>query len=119
MSAIQLAVNDHAYARWVRSLLLRHGAHQVYITDWPELKLGGVIVIDRKKLDKLLPARKDLRRLLVIAPNDPESLSQLWTAGVRHVVFEGDPPAAAALTILALETSLSERDRASSYRRSH
>lgn len=88
MSTIQLAVNDPAYARWIRSLLLRDSAHrQVYITDWPKLKLDGVIVIDRKKLDKLLPAHKDLRRLLVIAPNDNESLSQLWTAGVRHVVF--------------------------------
>jgi hypothetical protein len=45
MSTIQLAVNDPAYARWVRSLLLRDSAHrQVYITDWPKLKLDGVIV---------------------------------------------------------------------------
>ena len=115
MAMIQLAIEDPAYARCVRSLLLRNGAHrQVYITDLPELNLGGVIVITKKKLDKLSPARKDIQRLLVIAKNDHESLSQLWAAGIRHVVFEADSPATAALAILALEASLFQRDRVAS-----
>ena len=103
MSTIQLAINDPAYARWIRSLLLRDGAHQVHVTDWPKLKLDGVIVIDRKKFETLSVARKELRRFIVIAPNDNAFLSQICEAGVRHVVFEGDPPATAALAILALE----------------
>ena len=61
MSTIQLAINDPAYARWIRSLLLSHGAeHQVYITDLPKLNLDGVIVIDRKKFETLSLARKYL-----------------------------------------------------------
>jgi hypothetical protein len=113
MSTIQLAINDPAYARWIRSLLLRYGAHQVHVMDWPELKLDGVIVIDKKRFDTLSLAWHEVRRFLVIAPNDYESACQLWNAGVKHVVFEGDSPAAAALAILALDLNLFQRDEGS------
>jgi hypothetical protein len=110
---LQLAVDDPAYARGIRSLLLRDAARQVCIMDSLELKLDGVIVIDKKRFDTLPLARQEVRRFLVIAPNDYESACQLWNAEVKHVVFEGDSPATAALAILALELNLFQRDEGS------
>lgn len=119
MTTIQLAIDDPANARVIRSLLLRHGARQVYIMDWPELKLDGVIVIDKKRFDTLSLAWHELRRFLVIAPNDPESACQLWNAGVQHVVFHGDSPATVALATLALDLNLFQRHEGSPNGRFH
>jgi hypothetical protein len=35
-----------------------------------------------------------------------ESLSRVWDAGIRHVVFAGDPPNTAQLAIIAAELRL-------------
>jgi hypothetical protein len=87
--------------------------------DWPELKLDGVIVIDKKRFDRLSLPWHEVRRFLVIAPNAHESALQLWNAGVKHVVFHGDSPATAALAILALDLNLFQRDEASPNGRFH
>jgi hypothetical protein len=79
----------------------------------------GVIVTDRERFEKLLPARKDVRRFLVITPNDHKSLCQLWNAGIRHVIFEGDSPGTAVLAILAVELNLFQWGQALAYGRLH
>jgi hypothetical protein len=85
--------------------------------EWPQLQLEGIIVIDTERFQKLCPARKEARRLLVLAPNDHRSLCQLWKAGIRHVIFEGDSPCTAVLAIRAVETILFQRGQASRYGR--
>ena len=119
MPTIQLAIKDTSYARWIRSLLLRDDAHRVYITKWPELQLEGVVVTDWERFEKLLPARKDVRRFLVITPNEHKYLCQLWNAGIRYVIFEGDSPGTAVLAILAVELNLFQRSQTLAYRRVH
>jgi len=119
MPTIQLAINDTSYARWIRTLLLRDDAHRVYITKWPELQLEGVVVTDKEKFQKLFPARKEVRRFLVITPNDYKSLRKLWNAGIRHVIFEGDSPGTAVLAILSVELNLFQRGQALAYGRLH
>ena len=105
MKTVQLAIRDSEYAQSLRTSLLRDGTHRVYLVDQPDLRIDGVVVIDGGKLDKL-PCYGDPERLVVITRKGGDSLSRLWNAGIRHVVFEGDSPNTAQLAIIAAELRL-------------
>lgn len=104
MKTVQVAIQDTEYAQTLRSSLLRDGTHRVYLVDQPDLRLDGVVVIDGSKIDNIVSAQPE--RFVVIARKGSESLSLLWNAGIRHVVFEGDSPNTAQLAIIAAELRL-------------
>ena len=104
MKTVQVAIQDIEYAQTLRSSLLRDGTHRVFLVDRPDLRLDGVVVIDGNMLEEF--ATDQPERFVVIARKGSESLSRLWNAGIRHVVFEGDSPNTAQLAIIAAELRL-------------
>jgi hypothetical protein len=106
MKTVQLAIRDLEYAQSLRNSLLCDGTHRVYLVDRPDMRIDGVVVIDANKLDALTSSGDQSERFVVIARKGSDSLSQLWNAGIRHVVFEGDSPSTAQLAIIAAELRL-------------
>src|SRR3984893_16478158 len=106
MKTVQLAIGDSEYAQSLRDSLLRDGRHQVYLVDQPDMQIDGVVVINGDQLDHLAPCGEWPERFVVITHNGSDSLSRLWNAGIRHVVFEGDSPHTAQLAIIAVELRL-------------
>jgi hypothetical protein len=106
MKTVQLAIRDSEYAQSLRNSLLRDGTHRVYLVDQPDLRIDGVVVIDSIKLDGGSPYEEQPERFVVITRKGSDSLSVLWNAGIRHVVFEGDSPSTAQLAIIAAELRL-------------
>jgi hypothetical protein len=103
MRTVQFAIRDLEYAESVRNLLLRDGTHRVYLVDRPNLGLDGVIVIDDNRFQNLAERDSEPERFVVITHKGAENLSKVWEAGIRHVVFEGDPPHTTQLAIIAAE----------------
>jgi hypothetical protein len=106
MKTVQLAIRDSEYARSLRNSLLRDGTHRVYLVDQPDMRIDGVVVVDGSQLDDLTPCGEEPERFVVITPKGSDSLSRLWDAGIRHVVFVGDSPNTAQLAIIAAELRL-------------
>src|SRR5690349_2571799 len=104
MKTVQVAIHDAEFAQTLRNSLLRDGTHRVYLVDRPDLRVDGVVVIDGSMLDNVCTEQAE--RFVVIARKGSDSLSQLWNAGIRHVVFEGDSPNTAQLAIIAAELRL-------------
>jgi hypothetical protein len=46
MKTVQLAIGDTKYAQALRDLIVRDGQHRVFLVDWPDLRLDGLVVID-------------------------------------------------------------------------
>ena len=105
MKTVQLAIRDSEYAQSLRNSLLRDGTHRVYLVDQPDLRIDGVVVVDGAKLENISPCGEP-ERFVVITHKGSDSLSRLWNAGIRHVVFEGDSPSTAQLAIIAAELRL-------------
>jgi hypothetical protein len=102
MPLVQLLVARDAYARDLSALLAREGGFDVIRAKAPDFTRDGQIVADCAAL-KYYPALLDFpERLVLIAPNDAETLAQLWEHNVRSVVFESDSPATAVLAILSV-----------------
>jgi len=106
MKTVQLAIRDSEYAKSLRNSLMRDGTHRVYLVDEPDLRIDGVVVIDGTKLDSSLSPACEPERFVVITRKGSDSLSRLWDAGIRHVVFEGDSPSTAQLAVIAAELRL-------------
>ena len=105
MKTVQLAIPDTEYTRSLRKLLLRDGAHRVYLVDRPDLRLDGVVVIGGSN-ENLSLLESDPERFIVVTRSGGDNLSRIWEAGARHVVFEKDPPSTAQLAIMAAELRL-------------
>ena len=103
MLTVQVLVEKDAYAAALSSLLLREGAFEVARVAEPDFRRTGVIVADRKALERYPALLQHPERLVLIAPNDPAVLSALWEHDVRSVVFDTDPPSTAVLAILGAE----------------
>jgi len=106
MKTVQLAIRDSEYAQSLRNLLVRDGTHRVYLVDYPDLRLDGVVVVDENKFEGLAPLEPRPERFVVITPKTNDHLSRVWDAGIRHVVFEEDSPNTAQLAIIAAELRL-------------
>jgi hypothetical protein len=114
MDTVQLAIANASYASALRELLVRNGAFKVLCVDRPDLDREGVLVVDSERL-KLLPMPlREPQRIVLIARNDPASLSKAWEAGVSSVVFEVDPLNTAVLAIMSarLQLPIGKRGRA-------
>lgn len=106
MKTIQLALGNSEYAKTLQNLLLRDGTHRVYLVDRPDRRLDGVIVIDGNCPENLPFLDGEPERFVVIMKKGSDHLSKIWEAGVRHVLFDGDPPNTAQLAIIAAELRL-------------
>lgn len=106
IKTVQLAIPNSDYARSLRNLLLRDGAHNVHLVDQPNLGLDGVVVIDESRYRNLVQSNSEQERFLVVTGKGTDSLSRMWEAGIRHVVFQEDPPNTTRLAIIAAEMRL-------------
>jgi hypothetical protein len=107
MKTVQVAIHDPEYADSVRQSLLQDGSHSVFLVDYPDITLGGVILLEATELSSFPWLAEDRERLLVIVRKEREDLEKIWDAGVRHALFYGDPPQRARALILARELCLS------------
>jgi len=103
MSTVQLAIRNQRYAAALADLLQRDGAHNVVLSDTPDLKAGGIIVVDGNDAENLLNFEAQPERFVVVTKKDAGLLARVWDAGVRHVVFEEDSPSLAMLAVIAAE----------------
>jgi hypothetical protein len=103
METVQLIITDASYASALRNLLESGGTRNVRCVEVPDPKLEGVIVVDSESLDRLPFPFLNPDRVVLITRNDPRHLSQAWNAGIRSVVFHGDPLNTAVLAIMAAE----------------
>lgn len=106
---MQVAIQDPEYAASVRHLLLQDGRHRVHLVETPDLTLRGVIVVDAVDLNSFPSLANEHERLVVMVHKERDDLSKLWDAGVRHVVFHGDPPHRASVVVLGVELCLGLR----------
>jgi hypothetical protein len=106
MKTVQVAIQDSGYADAIRNLLVQDGVHRVHLVARPDLTLGGVIVVDAADLDGFPLLAIERERLVVFAHKEHDDLSKIWDAGVRHVLFDGDPPRMARVAVLGVELSL-------------
>jgi len=106
MKTVQISLRDPDYAQTLRNLLLRDGNHRVYIVDQADLRLDGVVVTDATSPDNLSMLADEPERFVVLTHKGTDHLSKIWDTGVRHVVFEGDPPNTAQLAVIAAELRL-------------
>jgi len=111
MKTVQVAIQDPEYADSIRNLLSQDGAHRVYL-QMPDVRLGGVILVDAMDLGSFPSLTNDPERLVVIVRKGRDDLAKVWDAGVRHVVFHGDSAHKARIAVLGAELTLcSNRER--------
>ena len=103
MSTVQLAIRNQRYAAALADLLQRDGTHKVVLADKPDLKVGGIIVLDGNVAENLVNFEAQPERFVVVTKKDAGLLARVWDAGVRHVVFEEDSPSLAMLAVIAAE----------------
>jgi hypothetical protein len=106
MKTVQVAIQDPEYADSIRNLLAQDGIHRVHLVERPDPGLEGVIVVEAANLDDLPLPPKERERLIVLVQKERDDLSKIWDAGVRHVVFHGDPPHTARVVVLGVELGL-------------
>jgi hypothetical protein len=101
MDTIQVAITNGSYASDLRDLLIRNGARNVINVANPDPDREGILVLDPEHLGLLAGPLKHPERIVLIAHNDPASLSRAWDAGVNSVIFENDPLDTAVLAIMS------------------
>lgn len=104
MKTIQLTLPPSDYTQSLRNLLLQDGTHRVYLVDRPDLRLGGVVVVDDQSAGEISPPEAE--RFVVITRKKSDHLAKIWDAGVRHVAFECDSPNTAYLAVISAELRL-------------
>jgi hypothetical protein len=111
METVQVAIANTVYAGALRELLVRNGAFKVLFVDRPDLGREGVMVLDSEHLELLPIPLPDPERIVLIARNDPQSLTRAWEAGVNSVVFDKDPLNTAVLAILSARLRIARPKR--------
>jgi hypothetical protein len=106
MKTVQVAIQDSECADSLRDLFLQDCRRQVRVVTTPDVTLDGVIIVDAAQLRGLPLLQKEQERLIVIVDKSNDDLSQLWDAGVRHVVFRRDPARLVSGAILGIELHL-------------
>jgi len=105
VKTIQVALRDPIYADTLRGLLAHDQLRDIHLVANPDLCTPGVIIVDAAGLQDFPPLFQEPDRLIVVAHKN-DDLSKIWEAGVRHVLFHGDPPETTNTVILGLELSL-------------
>jgi hypothetical protein len=92
----------------IRRSASESGVHNVLLVNPPDLRMGGIVVVDSGSLDDLARFEERPERFVVITRKGLDNLSKVWDAGVRHVVFEEDSPSTAQLAVIAAELRLAQ-----------
>lgn len=103
MPVVQLLVDRDAYARDLLALLAHEGGFEVVRAKEPDFTVDGEIVADYQALQQYPMLLDHAERLVLITPNDSNTLATLWEHNVRTVIFETDSPATAVLAIISAE----------------
>ena len=106
MKTVQVAIQDPECADSIRSALCEDGNHRVHLVEMPDTTLEGVIVVDAMRLNRFPLLAHEQERLIVLVHKEHDDLSRVWDAGVRHVLFHGDPPHVARIMVLGMELRL-------------
>jgi hypothetical protein len=106
MKTVQVAIQNSAYAGSVHHLLAQDASRRVKLVARPDVTVGGVIVVDALNLHACPFLAKERDRLIVMVDKGRDDLAKIWKAGVRHVIFQGDPPDATRGVVLGVELSL-------------
>ena len=105
VKTVQVAIQDPAFADSIRDLLLEDSRRQVRLLEKPDMSSEGVVIADAAHLSSFPSSPSALKRLVVMAHKDRDDLSQLWDAGVRHVLFYEDSPETVRIAVLGMELS--------------
>lgn len=101
MQTVQLAIADPVYTAALRDALTRSGPWQVVLTQQPDPRQKGVLVLDEDALDRLPLPLPSPERVVLITDKDPQHLSRAWDAGIVSVVSHKDPATTVLLAIMA------------------
>jgi hypothetical protein len=96
---IQLAIEDPAYRAALKEQLAKQATWEICCVEQPDMALPGVVVIDRRQLDRLPSPLAGAERVVLITRRTPEELSKAWDSGVASVVYEDEPLGTAVLAI--------------------
>jgi hypothetical protein len=106
VKTVQVALRDSEQAQWLRDLLIRDGLHQVHLMEQPDMTIAGVIITDIDHLEGSGVLAEGRERLVVVTSRANSDLYKVWSAGIRHVVFQGDAPQTVRVAVLATELTL-------------
>jgi hypothetical protein len=101
METIQLAISNTAYANALRESLARNAGCTILAVESPDVRAGGVLVLDAASLERVPSKIPHPERVVLITQNEPRLLARAWEAGIVSVVFENDPIDTAILAIMA------------------
>jgi hypothetical protein len=110
MKTVQLALRDSDQANVLRDLLRHDGGHEVYLVEYPDTAISGVIVMDFEHLEAAHALAGVRERVIVMTSRAQTDLASAWEDGVRHVVFQSDDPQAVRVAVLAVELTLAAQD---------
>jgi hypothetical protein len=106
MKTVQVAIQNSRYAETLRELLSQDVRRRIHLSTTPDLSLEGVIMVDLANLHAQPRLIQEQARLIVIVDKKRDDLSEIWEAGVRHVVFYGDPSHFTSGMVLGRELTL-------------
>jgi hypothetical protein len=106
VKTVQVAIRDPTYADSIRNLLSEDSRRQVHLVEKPDVNAEGVIIADSAQLNNFPPLANEQTRLIVMVHKDRDDLSKLWDAGVRHVLYYGDPLQMVGMVVLGVELTL-------------
>jgi hypothetical protein len=100
---IQISLSDEKYRTALCGMLqMANPADQIICTEKPNVLLKGVLVVDKKHLERLpAPVPRPERIVLVIDGGADEVLAAAWDAGLNSVVRRKEPISTAVLAILS------------------
>lgn len=111
METIQLAISNKAYATALRDLLARNQGWKILMTDTPDPRIEGVMVVDSESLERLPSAIARPERIVLITRKDAPHLAKAWEAGIVSVVYENEPVNTALLAVMAARLRASKGAR--------
>jgi hypothetical protein len=104
MNTVQIAIRDRDYAEALRELLIADGNRDVYLVEYPNPSVEGVIVAEPITAPNL--SEPDIHRYVAFTRNIDFGSNPLWRAGVRHLIHADCPPRLGRLAIIAAERKL-------------
>jgi len=109
MDIVQISLSDVLFANQVRAKLRNYSDWDVIEAQTPDLAHNGLVVLDQQALHGLRFPISRPERIVLVTRNDSGILQQVWSRGIRSVVFDTDSPHVAALAAMGLMMRMQER----------
>ena len=107
MRKVQISISDPDYTEALRDLLMADGQHQVYLVNYPNPAMDGVVVVDDTIVSRMTSSPGiDFDRCVIFTQKVALEVNRLWEAGVRHVIHADYPPDVGRLVVLGAEERL-------------